>query len=162
MLLSAVPTSAAPAPPRSFEIQNDQFVKDGSPFQLRSGSLHYFRVPREYWQDRMLRMRAMGLNSVTMYVAWNYHETKEGKIDGLGDVSAFLDVAQAVGMLVILRPGPYICGEWELGGLPAEQMAWAEKFLLNPFDFFAISLLVQNMHGFITGISEFRSRTNLI
>ena len=65
----------------------------------------------------------MGLNALTMYVAWNWHEEEEGHIHGLGNVSAFLEVAKAAGMLVILRPGPYICGEWELGGLPAWLLA---------------------------------------
>ena len=67
----------------------------------------------------MLRMKALGLNSITMYAAWNYHEAEEGQIQGLGNITGFLDAAKATGMLVILRPGPYICGEWEMGGLPA-------------------------------------------
>ena len=96
----------SPTGDRSFVIENDEFVKDGQTFNLRSGSLHYFRVPPAYWRDRMLRMKAMGLNSVTMYVAWNWHEAEEGRIDGVGNVTAFLSVAQSVGMLVIFRPGP--------------------------------------------------------
>ena len=119
LLLSTVTTTMA----RSFTIANDSFIKDGQPFQLRSGSLHYFRVPPAYWVDRMERMRAMGLNSVTMYVAWNYHEPDEGSIRGLGNISAFLEAAKAADMLVIFRPGPYICAEWELGGLPAWLLA---------------------------------------
>eukprot|EP00931_Biecheleriopsis_adriatica_P115647 TRINITY_DN91414_c0_g1_i1.p1 TRINITY_DN91414_c0_g1~~TRINITY_DN91414_c0_g1_i1.p1 ORF type:complete len:666 (-),score=75.36 TRINITY_DN91414_c0_g1_i1:451-2388(-) len=104
---------------RSFNIENDAFVKDGEPIKLRSGSLHYFRVPKAYWRDRMQRMRALGLNSITAYVAWNFHEEVEGNITRLSDVTDFLDIAQSEGFLVILRPGPYICAEWELGGLPA-------------------------------------------
>ena len=117
LLLAAV--TAVSAAPASFVIKDDAFVKDGQPFTLRSGSLHYFRVPPQYWADRMLRMKALGLNSVTMYVAWNWHEREEGQIQGLGNVTGFLDAAKQTGMLVILRPGPYICGEWEMGGLPA-------------------------------------------
>lgn len=104
---------------RSFAIKDDSFVKDGQPFTLRSGSLHYFRVPPAYWEDRMRRMKALGLNSVTMYVAWNFHEEEEGIIHGLGNVTGFLEAAKATDMLVLFRPGPYICGEWEMGGLPA-------------------------------------------
>lgn len=110
----------------SFVVQNDTFVKDGKAFNLRSGSLHYFRVPQPYWRDRMQRMKTMGLNSITMYVAWNYHEEVEGKIHGLSEVTGFLDAAKAEGMLVLFRPGPYICGEWELGGLPA-WLLWNDK-----------------------------------
>jgi len=110
---------------RSFVIKNDSFVKDGQPFVLRSGSLHYPRVPRAYWRDRMQRMKALGLNCVTMYTFWNVHEEVEGSVSftSEGDVTAFLDTAQGEGLLVLLRPGPYICGEWEFGGLPAWLLA---------------------------------------
>ena len=109
----APPTPPPPPPPctpsssKSFVIRNDSFVKDGCPFTLRSGSLHYFRVPASYWVDRMQRMKAMGLNAVTMYVAWNWHEQDEGQIHGLGNVTGFLDAAKQTGMLVLFRPGPY-------------------------------------------------------
>ncbi|KAL1507226.1 hypothetical protein AB1Y20_008075 [Prymnesium parvum] len=112
-----------PGAPRSFTIEDDRFVKDGLVFPLRSGSLHYFRVPPAYWADRLQRMKALGLNCVTMYVAWNYHEAEEGRVRRLDLVSAFLREAHAQGMLVIFRPGPYICAEWELGGLPAWLLA---------------------------------------
>lgn len=111
---------------RSFRIENDAFVRDGEPFKLRSGSLHYFRVPKAYWRDRMQRMKALGLNSITAYVAWNFHEQTEGKITDLSYVREFLDIAQSEELLVILRPGPYICGEWELGGFPA-WLLWDDK-----------------------------------
>jgi hypothetical protein len=77
--LAFVLVSGAP-PSRSFTIANDTFLKDGKPFTLRSGSLHYFRVPQAYWRDRMERMQAMGLNSVTAYIAWNWHEQEEGTV----------------------------------------------------------------------------------
>lgn len=111
---------------RAFTIKDDAFVKDGEPFTVRAGSLHYFRVPQPYWRDRMRRMKALGLNTVTMYVAWNYHEEVEGQVTRLEEVTGFLDVAKAEGMLVLFRPGPYICGEWELGGLPA-WLLWEDK-----------------------------------
>mmetsp|Transcript_87373 Transcript_87373/g.154925 ORF Transcript_87373/g.154925 Transcript_87373/m.154925 type:complete len:642 (+) Transcript_87373:18-1943(+) len=117
---------AAVANAGSFIIANDTFIKDGQPFNLRSGSLHYFRVPKPYWRDRMQRMKALGLNGVTAYVAWNYHEATEGVYTDLSDVTEFLDVAKSEGMLVVLRPGPYICAEWEFGGLPA-WLLWNDK-----------------------------------
>ncbi|CAI9624603.1 unnamed protein product, partial [Staurois parvus] len=83
--------------------------------------MHYFRVPKEYWRDRMLKMKACGLNVLTTYVPWNLHESKRGKFDFSGnlDIWTFLDIAAEVGLWVILRPGPYICSEWDLGGLPS-------------------------------------------
>eukprot|EP00928_Gymnodinium_smaydae_P016896 TRINITY_DN16409_c0_g3_i1.p1 TRINITY_DN16409_c0_g3~~TRINITY_DN16409_c0_g3_i1.p1 ORF type:complete len:674 (-),score=105.15 TRINITY_DN16409_c0_g3_i1:230-2251(-) len=106
---------------REFKIQNDVFMKDGQPFTLRSGDLHYFRIPPAYWRDRIQRMKALGLNCVTTYVAWNFHEEVEGKprFDGWADLVKFLDIIHEEGMLVLLRPGPYMCAEWEMGGLPA-------------------------------------------
>jgi len=110
---------------RSFEISNDAFVKDGNPLVLRSGSLHYFRVPPTYWQDRIRRLKALGLNSVTTYVPWNFHETEEGRFNfgGWANVTAFVEAVHSEGLLMILRPGPYICAEWEMGGLPAWLLA---------------------------------------
>ena len=106
---------------RQFTIEDDRFVKDGEPFVLRSGSVHYSRVPRAYWRDRLLRVRALGLNAVTTYVPWNLHETEPNAFDfaGAKHVGAFLDEAKDAGLLAILRVGPYMCGEWEFGGFPA-------------------------------------------
>ena len=96
------------------------FVLDGKPIQIISGSMHYARVPREYWRDRMQKARAMGLNTITTYVFWNFHEPTPGHYDFAGqrDLAAYLRTAQEVGLHVILRPGPYVCAEWELGGYP--------------------------------------------
>lgn len=108
---------------RSFIIDYDgnQFLKDGAPFRYISGSMHYSRVPSAYWHDRLLKMYAAGLNAVQTYVPWNYHEDQPGVYDFQGDrnLSTFIQTAQEVGLLVILRAGPYICGEWEMGGFPA-------------------------------------------
>eukprot|EP00755_Sulcionema_specki_P018290 Sspe_Gene.66532::Locus_39300_Transcript_1_2_Confidence_0.667_Length_1066::g.66532::m.66532/K12309/GLB1, ELNR1; beta-galactosidase len=106
---------------RSFVVRNNQFVKDGVPMQIISGSLHYSRVPAALWEDRLKRLSAMGLNAVQTYVPWNWHEEKEGVLDFTGDrdLVHFLKTAQSVGLLVLLRSGPYICGEWEWGGFPA-------------------------------------------
>jgi hypothetical protein len=105
----------------SFKIANDELLRDGKPIQIRSGSLHYSRVPHEYWPDRLQRMRALGLNSVTTYVPWNFHESTEGDFSftGAADLGAFLSATARAELLVILRAGPYMCGEWEFGGFPA-------------------------------------------
>ncbi|KAM4897967.1 beta-galactosidase-1-like protein [Sylvia borin] len=108
---------------RSFQLdyEHNCFRKDGVPFRYISGSIHYARVPRPAWRDRLLKMYMSGLNTVQVYVPWNYHETLPGVYDFTGnrDVEAFLDLTAELGLLVILRPGPYICAEWEMGGLPA-------------------------------------------
>jgi beta-galactosidase len=105
----------------SFAIQGDDFVLDGRPFRILSGAVHYFRVPRPYWDDRLYKARAMGLNTVETYAAWNLHEPRPGEFhfDGNLDVAAFLETAARHDLKVIFRPGPYICSEWDLGGLPA-------------------------------------------
>ncbi|XP_038597008.1 beta-galactosidase-1-like protein isoform X2 [Tachyglossus aculeatus] len=97
------------------------FLRDGLPFRYISGSVHYARVPRALWPDRLRKMRMSGLNAVQVYVPWNYHEPQPGIYDFAGerDLEAFLEAAAAEGLLVILRPGPYICAEWEMGGLPS-------------------------------------------
>lgn len=104
----------------TFEIRDD-FYLDGEKFQIISGSIHYFRVPPEYWRDRLLRLKALGCNTVETYVPWNFHEPEEGKFDftGARDVEAFLRTARELGLWAIVRPSPYICAEWEFGGLPA-------------------------------------------
>ncbi|XP_065208143.1 beta-galactosidase-like isoform X1 [Planococcus citri] len=109
-------------PNRTFQIDYDKdvFLKDGKPFQYVSGSLHYFRVPNVYWQDRLRKYRAAGLNAVATYVEWSSHEPSPGKyqFDGDNDLEHFLDLAVKEDLLVILRPGPYICAERDFGGLP--------------------------------------------
>lgn len=108
---------------RTFELDysQDRFLKDGMPFRYISGSIHYFRIPRFYWKDRLLKMKMAGLNAVQMYVPWNFHEPRPGQYEFSGDrdVEHFIQLAHELGLLVILRPGPYICAEWDMGGLPA-------------------------------------------
>uniref|UniRef100_A0A8C3TT92 Galactosidase beta 1 like n=1 Tax=Catharus ustulatus TaxID=91951 RepID=A0A8C3TT92_CATUS len=105
---------------RSFQLdyEHNCFRKDGAPFRYISGSIHYARVPRPAWRDRLLKMYLSGLSTVQVYVPWNYHETLPGVYDFTGnrDVEAFLDLTAELGLLVILRPGPYICAEWEMAG----------------------------------------------
>ncbi|MCP9612830.1 beta-galactosidase [Coprobacter tertius] len=104
----------------SFTIQGHQFVLNGKPVQLICGEMHYSRIPHEYWRDRLKRAKAMGLNTISTYVFWNFHEKQPGVFDfkGQADLSEFLHIAQEEGLYVILRPGPYVCAEWDFGGYP--------------------------------------------
>jgi beta-galactosidase len=103
-----------------FTVGHDAFLLNGQPLQIRCGEMHFARVPREYWQHRLKLIKAMGLNAVCAYLFWNYHEWREGKFDWAGqrDAAEFCRLAQQEGLWVILRPGPYACAEWEMGGLP--------------------------------------------
>lgn len=107
--------------PRGLTIRGDTFLLDGKPFRILSGAFHYFRTHPRDWRDRLTRMRAMGLNTVETYVAWNFHQPDEKKPDFTGwrDIAAFIRTADEAGLKVIVRPGPYICAEWDFGGLPA-------------------------------------------
>lgn len=97
------------------------FLVDDERIWLVSGSIHYFRTPAGLWHDRLLKAKRAGLNCISTYVAWNFHEPQEGKwrLGGDHDVCAFVELARELGLYVILRPGPYICAEWDFGGLPA-------------------------------------------
>ncbi len=103
------------------EIKNKKFYMDGEEFHIYSGAMHYFRIPEEYWQDRLLKLKAAGLNTVETYVPWNWHEPKKGQFnfDGMLNIEKFVKLAGDLGLYVIVRPGPYICAEWDFGGLPA-------------------------------------------
>lgn len=102
-----------------------QFLLDGRPLQVLSGEMHYPRIPREYWRDRFRKAKAMGLNTISTYVFWNLHEVSPGRFDFTGqkDVAAFVRLAGEEGLHVIVRPGPYVCAEWDLGGYPAWLLA---------------------------------------
>lgn len=106
---------------KRFYYDNKDFYLDDRAFNLHSGAVHYFRVPRMYWRDRLLKLKECGLNCVETYVAWNLHEPKEDSFDFSGDLDLreFIDEATELGLWIIVRPGPYICAEWEGGGLPA-------------------------------------------
>lgn len=103
------------------KIQDGQFYMEEKPFHIYSGAMHYFRIPRCYWEDRLLKLKAAGFNTVETYTCWNLHEPHpdEFHFDGMLDIAAFLKTAQKVGLYAIVRPGPYICAEWDFGGLPA-------------------------------------------
>ncbi|KAF8563408.1 hypothetical protein P879_06176 [Paragonimus westermani] len=96
------------------------FIKDGKPFQYISGSFHYFRIPSSYWLDRLQKAKAAGLDAIDMYVAWNVHSPEEGvyQFDGERNLEHFLELIHQLGLLAIVRVGPYICAEWSFGGLP--------------------------------------------
>ncbi|MFZ0819228.1 MAG: beta-galactosidase [Candidatus Acidiferrales bacterium] len=127
--IAAAGASLLPAaqthPQRKVQIAGPQFTVDGHSLQIISGEMHYPRIPREYWRDRMKKARAMGLNTISTYVFWNLHEPQRGKYDftGQNDIAAFIRIAQEEGLYVLLRPGPYVCSEWDLGGLPAWLLA---------------------------------------
>lgn len=102
-----------------FEIRDD-FYLDGEKIKIISGGIHYFRIVPEYWRDRLEKLKALGCNTVETYIPWNLHEKEKGKFDfsGMLDIRRFVHMAQELGLWVILRPTPYICGEWEFGGFP--------------------------------------------
>ncbi|MGW4207491.1 beta-galactosidase [Lentzea sp. NPDC004789] len=105
-----------------FAPDGSAFLLDGRPLQIRSGEMHPARIPRPHWRHRIRMAKAMGLNTIALYVMWNFVEEKEGVFDfttDRRDVAAFIRLCQAEGLWVLLRPGPYVCGEWDLGGLPA-------------------------------------------
>ncbi|WP_457269451.1 glycoside hydrolase family 35 protein [Pedobacter sp. UYEF25] len=105
----------------TFVIADGAFLLDGKPIQIHSGEMHYARVPQPYWRQRLKMMKAMGLNAVATCVFWNYHEVAPGVWDfktGNRDIAEYIKIAQEEGLFVILRPGPYVCAEWEFGGYP--------------------------------------------
>jgi beta-galactosidase len=112
---------ALPTGPHILRANGDHFELDGKPFQIISGAIHSARVPRAYWRDRLRKARAMGLNTVETYVFWNVYEQSPDKFDfsGQNDIAEFVREAQQEGLFVILRPGPYVCAEWDFGGIPA-------------------------------------------
>lgn len=119
-LLLVLPLQAQ-QPAHTFAIAGDRFTLDGQPIQVLSGEIHYSRIPREYWRDRIRMARAMGLNTIATYIFWNVHEPTPGHFDfsGQNDLAAFLRIADEEHMHVLLRAGPYSCAEWEFGGFPA-------------------------------------------
>uniref|UniRef100_A0A0N4ZVM8 Glyco_hydro_35 domain-containing protein n=1 Tax=Parastrongyloides trichosuri TaxID=131310 RepID=A0A0N4ZVM8_PARTI len=104
----------------SVDYQNHQFLLNGEPFRYISGEIHYFRIPEIYWRDRLRKIRDSGLNAIQVYIPWNYHENKRWHYNFKEkyDVVKFLKIAQEEDLFVLLRPGPYICAEWDNGGLP--------------------------------------------
>lgn len=102
-----------------FEIK-ETFYLNGEEFKMISGTVHYFRIVPEYWRDRLEKLKLMGCNTVETYIPWNFHEPEKGKYDfeGPKDFEKFIEIATELGLYIIMRPSPYICAEWEYGGLP--------------------------------------------
>lgn len=119
-LAMATISEKASAQQRTFALGDSTFLLDDKPFQIISGEIHYPRVPREAWRQRMKMAKAMGLNTIGTYVFWNLHEPEKNKFDfsGNNDIAAFVRIAKEEGLWVILRPSPYVCAEWEFGGYP--------------------------------------------
>ena len=106
--------------PGTFTTGDKTFLLNGQPFVVKAAEVHYPRIPRPYWEHRIKMCKALGMNTVCIYIFWNIHEQREGVFDftGQNDVAEFCRIAQRNGMYVIVRPGPYVCAEWEMGGLP--------------------------------------------
>ena len=147
LLFLASVSAQAQKPKHSFKFGPSEFLLDGQPFQIISGELHPARIPAEYWRHRIKMAKAMGCNTISAYIFWNYHESEEGVYDfatGNHNIAEFIRIVQEEGMWLILRPGPYVCAEWDLGGIPpyllripdiklrcmdARYMAAAEKYI---------------------------------
>ena len=114
------PAAAPAAKPGSFKVGNKTFLLNDKPFVVKAAEVHYPRIPREYWDQRIKMCKALGMNTLCIYIFWNSHEQQQGVFDftGNNDIRAFVKLAQQNGMWVIVRPGPYVCAEWEMGGLP--------------------------------------------
>ena len=105
----------------TFSLSPSEFILDGEPFQIISGEMHPARIPAEYWRHRIKMAKAMGCNTISVYIFWNYHESEEGIYDfstGNHNLGEFIKTVQDEDMWLIVRPGPYVCAEWELGGIP--------------------------------------------
>ena len=106
--------------PGTFTIGKNTFLLNNEPIVIKAAELHYTRIPRDYWSHRIAMCKALGMNSICIYIFWNIHEQEEGHFDftGQNDIAAFCKEAQQQGLNIIVRPGPYVCAEWEMGGLP--------------------------------------------
>jgi beta-galactosidase len=121
ILLLVTSTGNAQKPKHTFTLGTSEFLLDGQPYQIISGEMHPARIPVEYWRHRIKMTKAMGCNTVSAYIFWNFHESEEGVYDfttGNHNLGEFIKIVQEEGMWLILRPGPYVCAEWELGGIP--------------------------------------------
>lgn len=120
LVMAVLPPVSAARKGGTFTVSDKTFLLNGKPFVVKAAELHYPRIPRPYWEHRIKMCKALGMNTVCLYVFWNIHEQQEGKFDftGNNDVAEFCRLAQRNGLYVIVRPGPYVCAEWEMGGLP--------------------------------------------
>lgn len=119
-MLTVSLSASAKKTAETFAVGDKTFLLNGKPFVIKAAEVHYPRIPRPYWEHRIRMCKALGMNTLCLYVFWNIHEQQEGVFDftGQNDVAEFCRLAQKNGMYVIVRPGPYVCAEWEMGGLP--------------------------------------------
>ena len=119
-MVNAATTASPKGKPGTFTVGKGTFLLNGEPFIVKAAEVHYPRIPRPYWEHRIKMCKALGMNAVCIYIFWNIHEQKEGQFNFTdnNDVAEFCRLAQRNGMYVIVRPGPYVCAEWEMGGLP--------------------------------------------
>ncbi len=121
VMIFSLQKTVAQKPFHTFSIDSVHFLLDGKPFQIIAGEIHYARIPERYWKQRIEIVKAMGCNTISTYVFWNYHEHSPGKFDfktGNHNLSYFIDLVQKEGLWLMVRPGPYVCAEWDFGGLP--------------------------------------------
>lgn len=120
LVTAMLPPVSAARKGGTFTVGDKTFLLNGKPFVVKAAELHYPRIPRPYWEHRIKMCKALGMNTVCLYVFWNIHEQQEGRFNftGNNDVAEFCRLAQRNGLYVIVRPGPYVCAEWEMGGLP--------------------------------------------
>lgn len=121
LLFVAVSSSVGQRAKHTFTLGSSEFLLDGQPYQIISGEMHPARIPAEYWRHRIRMAKAMGCNTISAYIFWNYHETEEGVYDfttGNHNLKEFFEIVREEDMWLLLRPGPYVCAEWELGGIP--------------------------------------------
>ncbi|MHA4896641.1 beta-galactosidase [Pedobacter sp. PWIIR3] len=124
-----------------FKVGNKEFLLNGKPYVIRAAEMHYARIPKEYWEQRIQLCKAMGMNTICIYLFWNFHEQEQDNFDFKGekDVAAFVKLVQKNGMYCIVRPGPYACAEWDMGGLPWWLLKKKDIMLRTKDDAFYIS-----------------------
>ena len=121
LVIAAIMQLHVSAQKHQFTLSSSDFLLDGKPLQIIGGEMHPARIPRAYWRQRIQMTKAMGCNTIAAYIFWNYHETKEGVFDFVTEsrnISEFIKICQEEHMWVLLRPGPYVCAEWDFGGIP--------------------------------------------
>jgi len=159
--------------PGTFEAGKNTFLLNGKPFVVKAAEVHYPRIPREYWEHRIEMCKALGMNTLCLYVFWNLHEETPGKYDFTGnkDIAAFCKLAQKHGMYVIVRPGPYVCAEWEMGGLPwwllkndSVQLRTLDPFYMQHVGAFMheVGKQLQDLQTVVVTSSWCRWKTNMV
>jgi hypothetical protein len=142
-------------------LQKDAFIIDGKRTILRGTSLQWFKLPKEVWEDRILRLKACGYNTIDMYAAWKNHEPEEGKFDFKKyDLKYFLDLAKKHNMYVVFRPGPYICNEMDSGGLPGWLISKSEKSNYNPNEKGSSINIRTNDKSFMDAVQKYFTKIN--